>query len=300
MSRGFAGIDGGGTHSRILSFTDSDEGIVSIGDSTNIYSVGLETAIKNTISLIAPLSSKLGSVCLASAGLGRPEEKKVFKRELEAAFPFIHFHLCSDAEALIAGSSGNSVCAGLILGTGSIAIRLTSDGHAIRRGGLGWRLGDEGSGWFISEQAVRRTLRSIEKRDLSTTLLPIILNHFHLDSPSGLVPLFNSPELEKSEVASLAPAVIGKAVDGDILANDIISQAAREAALLVKSLFSEKDTCPINYPLVLAGGLLEKNSVISQLVKTQINDLGLYPEFIDGTGNALQGAALIARSINKD
>jgi N-acetylglucosamine kinase-like BadF-type ATPase len=300
VSKGFAGIDGGGTHSRILAFTDSDEGTISIGASTSIYSVGLTAAIKNTISLIAPLSSKLDSVCLASAGLGRPEEKQVFKRELEAAFPFIHFHLCSDAEALIAGSSGNSVCAGLILGTGSIAIRFTADGHTIRRGGLGWRLGDEGSGWFISEQAVRRTLRSIEGRDLPTTLLPVILNHFHLDSPTDLIPLFNSTALEKSEAASLAPAVISKAVDGDILADDIINQAAREAALLVKSLFSEKDTCPRDYPLVLAGGLLEKNSVISQMVKTKINNIGLYPKFIDGTGNALQGAALIASSSRRD
>ncbi len=45
-----------------------------------------------------------------------------------------------------------------------------NDGSTIRKGGFGWRLGDEGSAWYIADQAVKRALKSTENREIKSLL----------------------------------------------------------------------------------------------------------------------------------
>ncbi|MDR2158606.1 MAG: hypothetical protein LBP23_00905, partial [Treponema sp.] len=63
----------------------------------------------------------------------------------------------------------------LIAGTGSVALGRSGDGRLVRSGGLGYMLGDEGSAAWIGRTAIARILRSLEGRDLPSSMLRALL-----------------------------------------------------------------------------------------------------------------------------
>lgn len=168
----------------------------------------------------------------------------------------------------------------------------------IRAGGLGWRLGDEGSAWWIAQQAVQRTLRSLEGRDLETTLLQPLLSYFRLEKPEDFVALFNGTKLDKASIAAVAPLVTRAGLEGDLLALDILHAAANELVSLVVSVVRRmpklRDAC-----LVYAGGVLQHDQVVMPKFSEQLSNV--YPDVIltKGKGDALDGAVLLAKDAMK-
>ena len=104
---------------------------------------------------------------------------------------------------------------GLVLhsGTGSFVAARTPDGAAHYAGGLGWRLGDEGSGYDIGRRAVARALLKAQG----------------WAAPSGLAALVGARagafQGGPAEIAGLAPGVLSLAADGDAAAGEAVSQS---------------------------------------------------------------------------
>lgn len=298
------GIDGGGTRSRMRIVEDSGEQPCRVaGESTNIYSVGMETALNHLRDLvlsacreagIAP--SQLQGGCFGSAGLDRPGEREAFRAFFHSLLP-CPVRLCNDGEIMLVGGLGSTSGYCLISGTGSLALARNKAGQTARAGGLGYMLGDEGSACWIGWKAVCRALRSIENRDLPTVMLPRLLEHFHLERASDFVALMHQ-RFYKPQVAAAAELVAAAAGEGDPLALDICREAALELALLVESV-NRQMPLP-EKQIVLSGGVLDNNRHIRSLLLEQLAKKLPDLEVREKRGSGEEGAVLLARELLTD
>ncbi len=301
MSRLGFGIDGGGTRSRLCVFdwkTGRELGRFS-GGSTNQYSVGLQAALANIEILLrssgVPLESLAGG-CLGSAGLSRAGERKPYEDFFQTLLPGCPVYLCNDGEILLAGGLQSPQGYSLIGGTGSLALGRSADGRLVRAGGLGYMLGDEGSALWIGWQAINRSLRSREGRDLQTDLLPLLTAHFHLAQPEDFVAMMHQ-RFDKATIASAARLVLERA-DTDLLAGDISAQAVKELTLLLGSVLRR---LPLENPrAVLSGGIIENSPWMQRHLLQSLRDAFPQLQTVLGPGDAVKGACMLARGAWED
>ena len=117
---------------------------------------------------------------------------------------------------------------GLVLhaGTGSFVAARTPDGAAHYAGGLGWRYGDEGSGYDIGRRGVGRALLEFQGSAPASALGPLVRERsgsLGASDVSSLVHHASTP----AEVASLAPAVLALAAGGYTAAGTVVATAVR-------------------------------------------------------------------------
>ncbi|MFA7118327.1 MAG: BadF/BadG/BcrA/BcrD ATPase family protein [Sphaerochaetaceae bacterium] len=295
---GFFGIDGGGTKSRIRIIDATGNTLAQgIGGSTNIYSVSSQTVFDNLKTLLEAAVNQttdmqLAGGCIGSAGLSRDPEKKLFSSFFQQLIPNVPVKLCSDGEILLCGGllANEGYC--LIGGTGSLALGREKEGTIHRAGGYGYLLGDEGSAWWIAHEALSRSLRSAERRDLPTSMLSALLEACALKDPSELIEYVHHIA-GKADIARLAPIVTTFALQGDKLANDILEKGTEELVKLVESVQNESIG---NHELVLAGGVLEHDQVVLRLLKQRLALRLPHLEIIKAKGTALDGACLLSRT----
>lgn len=293
--RYFFGLDGGGTQSR-LAVCDSTGTILKevYGGTTNLYTGKSEQVALNLKALFTQVEQyfPFAGGCIGSAGLGREREKVLFKDMLSTLLPTVPVYLCSDGEILLVGGLAGLEGYALISGTGSLALSRSSDGSLKRAGGYGYLLGDEGSAYWIAHQALMRSLRSLENRDLNTTMLPSLLESCSLSKAEDLIAYVHH-QATKADIAKLAPLVTVFAKEGDLLANDILQCAAKELVALVVSVQNPAIRAK---ELVLAGGVLEKDPIVRPLFEEALKKALPELQIIKARGSALQGACLLART----
>ena len=297
----FFGIDGGGTKTRIR-VEDFSHKILfeQTATSSNKFAVGEANAVHVIENLVrsAPISSDdIVFGCIGLAGLGRMKDREPFSKMLATLIPKARTLVTTDAEILLTGGIGkNSPGIALIAGTGSIAIGRAYDGSLVRAGGFGWRLGDEGSAWWIAHEAICRTLRSLEERDIKTSMTKALLAHYGLKEPEEFITLANSESTEKSLIASGAKIITEAAENGDELAISIIEEGTDELALLVSSVHAKLGVEKTD--LVMYGGVLENDAYIRNKTEKKLKPMNInilsrpkYP--------ALDGAMIMARSLEE-
>jgi N-acetylglucosamine kinase-like BadF-type ATPase len=304
----FVGIDGGGTKSRLVIGNSKGEKLfIAQGDSTNIFSVGLDKSfaalndlINSSFAKYKIKISEVERICVASAGLAREFELTEFKKFFSNNYPNLKVIFTTDVMALMVGSLDDKDGICLISGTGSVAIGQNGKGQILRAGGFGWKLGDEGSASNIALEAVRRIIRSSENRDLQTNMTRAILNHFGLVKIEDTIKFFHNPYLDKATVASAASIVTDFARKGDLLAIDILQKGATELFNLVFSV-QNRLTKIDNRILVTAGGVFEHDEILKDFFNMEIekynlekgNKFGKIQQTLN-KGNALDGALHIA------
>jgi N-acetylglucosamine kinase-like BadF-type ATPase len=303
MKNYFFGIDGGGTRSRIAIINRAGQTLAHCeAGSTNIYSVPEATAFENLAALLNGALHQAGieraalaGGCIGSAGLSRQSELTLFRgwfdMLLGADFPV---KLCSDGEILLYGGLDGPEGYCLIVGTGSLALARSCDGTITRAGGFGYLLGDEGAAAWIGKNAIARSLRSEERRDLPTSMTAALLSACKLNNSLDLI-RYAHHDANKAEIAALAPLVTNAARNNDVLALDILRSGAAELALLVRSLVVR--TPHITNPnLVLTGGVLEHDEIVHEhlvtLLAAECPDIAP----ISPRRSALEGACLLART----
>jgi N-acetylglucosamine kinase-like BadF-type ATPase len=96
--------------------------------------------------------------------------------------------------------------------------------------------GDEGSGFDIARQALRAVLRYEEGWGPATALDHVLLAAASAANANDLMHRFYTDEWPRPRVASLAKLVDGMAEEGDVVARDILSNAAQQLAMLSVSV----------------------------------------------------------------
>jgi N-acetylglucosamine kinase-like BadF-type ATPase len=115
---------------------------------------------------------------------------------------------------------------------GSIAIGVNANGQQARSGGFGPTLSDEGSGYYIAQQALKAVVSSFDGRSPKTTLAERICRRLGVANPSDLPGVIYNSDSEPVDIAPLAEVVDEAAREGDEIARQILTSAGRELGRL--------------------------------------------------------------------
>src|SRR5688500_2875346 len=256
------GIDAGGTNAVCL-LANEDGTIVSEARSTgaNLQAVGelqVEKVLHEVMEdAIGDLTVAPVAICLGIAGVDRPDDAAVVRGIMKRIGYKARVLVVNDAlVALEAGSPGQPGVV-IISGTGSISYGRNAAGVAARSGGWGYVLGDEGSGYWIGRAALRAVLRAEDRRGPATALTQLLLAHFGVDRPQGLIHEVYHSNLKPAAIGALAQCVHRAFARGDEVAIGILRGAANELESSALSVARRLDLVGRTFPFILAGGIFK-------------------------------------------
>jgi len=260
------GFDGGGTKTECV-LMDSVGSIVarSVAGPSNPTRVGVEAATREIekaaeLALREARVARKAVVALGAglAGTAQREMKERMQASLERAFPGIVVNLLTDLEAALA-AAGNGAVILLVAGTGSAAIARDEQGKIWRAGGYGPPFSDEGSAYDIGSRAVASAMKEREAQGTDSILGEKILERFGCAA---------WPELQKRASAQpdqvfpmIFPIVSASADGGDSRAREILQEAARELAALVKAVANHAGLGGENVAIVKTGGTVGRSAL---------------------------------------
>jgi N-acetylglucosamine kinase-like BadF-type ATPase len=160
---------------------------------------------------------------------GGPEDKQRLLGEMIRAD---RVRVENDAYIALAGANLGGPAIITIAGTGSIALGRSAAGRVARAGGWGYIFGDEGSGFDITRQALRAALRYEEGWGPETQLREGLLSATGAANVNELMHSFYTPEYPRACVAGFARLVDEIASAGDLVARNLLLNAAQELATL--------------------------------------------------------------------
>jgi N-acetylglucosamine kinase-like BadF-type ATPase len=318
MSRLFLGLDGGG--SKTLALLSDEEGqILGRGDGgpSNFHVLGPERAFavleQTIISAFADAGLHLAPIAaavLGMAGVDRPEEHALCQAWARQFLGGAAVRIVNDAQLVleypVAGHPNGSQIA-VISGTGAIvygrrAGSVDENLSALERcSGWGYLFGDEGSGFWVGQEALRAVARAVDGRSTEgLSLVQPVLQFWGLKQPQQLITYVYGQAAPRSEIARLAKVVDELALLGDLAAQRIIEQAGVELALAFDAVARRLDFFT-RQPLAvaLAGGLFIHAQSLRQAFLQAVRQAGWLPDPITLVSEPAQGALHLALDLFK-
>ncbi len=264
------GIDGGGT-STAAWLADAEGRVLGRGEAgpSNVKAVGPKAAFEALVASTSAAFAQAGKdrqpievACLGLAGFDRPEDKTVLEAWNREVFRAGRLLLVNDGDLVVAAGTPEGWGIGLIAGTGSIAVGIGPDGRKSRAGGWGHIFGDEGSAYSVAIAGLRATAHRADGRMAPTasgsdSLTARLCRSLGATEPARLITLVYGLGLDRAAIASLAPAVVESARDGDPAAREILQVAAQGLAEMVDAAIRSTGLAEVEkVPLAVAGGFL--------------------------------------------
>ena len=81
----------------------------------------------------------------------------------------------TDIEIALTAAFGDGPGIVVVAGTGSVVLGRDPEGRMLRRGGYGWQMGDEGSGYAIGRAALGAVSRAHDGRSPETAITPVLM-----------------------------------------------------------------------------------------------------------------------------
>ncbi|TWU10197.1 N-acetylglucosamine kinase [Allorhodopirellula heiligendammensis] len=302
------GIDAGGSNTRVLLGEVAQDQMRIVGSSAgpagNPRSVGFDSAFEIIRHTVAQAFRNAGSTqvpashaCLSVAGAGRLEEQqRIFDwcRETGLAQSPV---IVGDAECLLATVAQYGVA--LIAGTGSMAWGRNAAGNVARAGGQGYLFDDEGSGYWLAAQTLRRVCMAIDARAAPTSLLSAVLDHLNLASPDQLIGWCYESSDPRRQIASLAP-VLFQQYPHDAAAQEIVHAGAQSLAQLVAAVTRQIEFSADQFTLACAGSVLLRQPVYQALLAKELDHMGVAPTSVCPIEEPVRGALELAWTAMRD
>jgi glucosamine kinase len=256
------GVDAGGTSYRAV-VVDQAGAVIARGEAPSApVLAGLPgPAIAALRELVQQVCAQAGvelpvpRLWAGMAGAGR----EAVRAELDAALARSEIarraRVGTDVEAGAEDAFGSGPGILLMAGTGSICYGRADDGRVARVGGWGSILGDEGSGYAIGVEAMRRIARSVDGRGQSTELRDRVLSRLGLLDPGDLIAWASTAS--RGAIARLVPEVQAAAAAGDDVAGEILVRAVEELQGHVDTLLTNLGPWQRPPMVALGGGLLD-------------------------------------------
>jgi N-acetylglucosamine kinase-like BadF-type ATPase len=144
-------------------------------------------------------------------------------------------------------------------------------------GGWGPIIGDQGSGAWIGQEAIRAVVSGIEGWTEKTLIHDLIRRDWKLEQDWDMVPLVYQAAAPFRKVASLTRQVEEAAAAGDAVALRIVREAGELMARQALALFARFDIPPDMRRLVCCGGAWKTHPLMFETFKQKI--LAVYPDF---------------------
>lgn len=283
MTDCYLGIDAGGTSTRAV-LVDRSGMCRGIGRSGpgNPISAGPDLAASHIVAAAIaaldvaalPRRSALGGV-VAMAGSTVSQHAGFLEEPFtRAGLPEVT--VAPDLLATFLSATPAADGYGVVAGTGAVALRVRGFALDAISDGLGWLLGDEGSGFWIGREVARAALAHLDGRGGSTLLSDLIVEdlslaparvtaeHGRLGIVQGILDELYAGR--PVELARLAPLAFRAADAEDEVATSIIRGAGEALATSLRSLISAE----VSGPLVLGGSVLTHQPSIADRITQEL------------------------------
>lgn len=274
--RYFMGIDGGGSNLRIA-ITDEQLNPIAEFQSTtaNPNLIGHDNAAKHIQSAIVTVLSQanlshhdISAVGIGIAGASNLHSTDWLIATVKPALLDSFLVPSSDLEIALVGALAQRHGILVLAGTGSAVFGISPDRTVLQIGGWGYLLGDEGSGYWIGLQALKRIIRDFEGnyaplvQSRESALNAKILHHLGLNSARDIIRwLYNQDTAPTTRVGHLAKLVIEEAENDNFDAVNLLQSASiqlHERVDLMRRRLAYPDA-----PIAFAGGLLDNDNRLS-------------------------------------
>jgi len=286
-------VDAGGTSTRAV-VVDADGrclGIARRGGGNPISSgpeIAAAALVGSADAALAAAGVSPGAVAvvlLAVAGAGSPSHRDALTERLTASGLTARPVFASDLLATFCSGTHLPDGYALIGGTGAAAIRVEGGRQVAVADGLGWLLGDEGSGFAIGREVARAALADLDGRGPATALTTAL--RARLDVPADVAGRQAAEAITRSLYAALPVrladlAVLAFDAAGDPVADAIVASAAEDLATALRAVTS----ADVAGPIVVGGGVLSQGRALRHAVLTAYAGQGDVPEAVvvrDGT-----------------
>jgi glucosamine kinase len=233
----------------------------------------------------------ISAVCAGLAGAAQPESQRKLKKLLSEEFPTQVVEVCTDIDLkLEATGEGRAIV--LNVGTGTFAVGRDLNGQAIRVGGHGPLLGDEGSAYDIGKRAMIRALRASDRGSKDSPLAARILHDLRAPDWEELqLRVYRVPD---EVFPRIFPVVTAAADEGDAEARMLLKDAAEELACLVTDLMERLTLKDEKFLLVKSGGMTGHSAYFDKLLDERLHAVAPKAEFGELVVTAAQAAARLA------
>jgi len=301
------GVDGGGSKTAALVASLDEAGQLHIlgrgrAGPSNLRLAGREQSIA---SLNQAVDEALGEAnasgqevdyaVLALAGSSSPDVRREVSnwaemRKLSSRVGVIH-----DVDQVLVCGTENGWGIALIVGTGSVAIGVDTDGNTVTKGGWGHWFGDKGSGYDLGCKALAAVAEAADETGPQTILSELILTRLDTVDPRGILAEVSADGDTRREVAALAPLILEAAERHDSVARNIVDGAVNETAKLVTAVVDAL-AFTLPFPLALGGGVVCKSKFFRNELMTLLNKLEPGPAMVTVVDEPVFGCLEIARA----
>ena len=286
-----AGIDGGGTHTR-LELRDEENRLLSRTEfgPFNLNAIG-EAAFRRLLRQVFAACGDMADcarLCVGGAGISNPAVGAILGQELERAGFSGMWKLCGDQEIALRGAMDGPGIA-VIAGTGSICFGKNQAGQTARSGGFGHLIDDGGSGYALGRDVLSTAVQALDGRCPDTAILERVYHRLGREDPGAIVSFVYDETTDKAAIARFSSIALALAEEGNPTAQAILNRGAGELYALAAAV--QRRLGLEGRPIALLGGLLSGENPYRRAVVRKLADLGtvIYPAH-----DALWGAAQMA------
>lgn len=293
------GVDAGGTGSRAVVTTTTGE-VVAHGAAGpgNPVRVPVEEAVEAIGRAAAAALSTMDPAGVQAVAVGMSGSSRLAEPAVAQAFAQLWDRLGLRCEVRVLGDVVTAFGAGtdrrggtvVIAGTGAIAAEVRDDAIVRTADGLGWLLGDLGSGFWLGREAVAATARALYAGAPPTALTRLVVAAL-CDDVQDADTLVRAAHAAPHTLGRVAPVVTEAALAGDATACALIDRAADHLAATVAVVRPAQCTDPV----VLAGGVLAGCSPLRDALRTRLTSLWPAAPITDAGPGELGAARIAAR-----
>lgn len=275
----FAGIDGGGTRTR-LALADEKGALLSYaeGGCCSFVDRGLEQARTQLEQLWQDAWKKrrepphpADALFMGMGSILSTAEVQT-NCELAVSLDFVgaaNVRADNDAHSALVGGLLGQPGILLISGTGSACFGRNEQGQTWRAGGWGYRLNDIGSAYGLGLSAMVAVTRAADGRGQSTRLSAAVMHHLGIKDVTEMYRRVHEQQLDRTEIAELAPSVIAAADAGDFVAQQILKVQMEG---LIEMVVVVANRLRLSQPLLaLTGGLISSAPLFRKMFLEDLN-----------------------------
>jgi len=297
----FVGIDSGGTKTECWLGDETRVLAKAVCGSIKLARVSEEVATARLRELMAEVSAAAGvdlaqvaSTCVGMAGFSIPDQRDWTTR-MVCSMVGGELLVCGDDEIALAAAFKAGPGILVIGGTGAVVLGRNSYGRRFTAGGWGPMIGDEGSGFWIGREAVRKAFRAIDE-GVETGLLEAIRLAWGATDVGEVIGMANARP--GPDFAGLTRAVVECAEAGDPLAQRLLWKAgnelAKQVAMVWRKMQAHGET---RATVAYTGSVVEKIATVQARLRERVAEECPGLRVVDEAVNAMEGAMWKARGI---
>ena len=236
------------------------------------------------------------AVCLGIAGVDRVDDAATIRGVMRRLGFRDHTLIVNDALIALVAGAGEPVGLVIVAGTGSIAYGVNAAGQAARSGGWGPVLADEGSGYWIGRRALVAVMRHADGRGPRTALTPMVFERLNVAKADEIVSEIYEGAERRQLVATLGSLVAEAQGAGDVVAAEILKDAAAELVMAAASVIGRLDMRGHVFSTFLSGGMFRSLPWLAAEVTSRLREVAPRTTVSLLTAEPAAGAVTLARA----